>query len=150
MADIKNEIDSLADYLEAKLVGVKCLNHMPAKYIPRQAVIQLQSSGNNLETGLHYRLERRFQIVYFGEKEIDCITNMNLLEQQLNNDMVVPLRGATEETRYLRIGSFSLSQPFKTEGGVFAIVGVLNATVREKRPQIQYDKINSVNATVKE
>lgn len=150
MADIKNEIDSLAAYVESKLVGIECINHMPSNYEINRAVIRFISSGSVLETSYHYRIDRTFQIVYFGKTELDCLTKMNELERHMNNDQVIPLIGTSQETRYLRIGSFSLSQAFKTEGGVFAIVGVLNASLRETRPEDQSEKINHVNATIKE
>lgn len=147
MADIKNEIDSISDYISQKLQNVKCIKKTPKEYKASEMLVRFQSSKPETETNFHYRLDRTYQLVYFGKNESDCITQFSGLEQEFNNDMLIPLRGADVRTRYISIGSFSLSRPFETENGTFAIMGYLEAGLRESRPQKQYEKMNDLTVT---
>ncbi|MEH6943720.1 hypothetical protein [Bacillus sp. JJ722] len=67
---------------------------------------------------------------------------MTKVEQTMNNSHQIPINGTA---RYLRIESFSLSKPFKTETqGVHAIIGMLEVSLRVLRPQPTYEKIENV------
>lgn len=145
MADIKTEVQSIRDFVAPELPGAAFkLQNMPDTYKAGELVIELVGSKTETETGYHYRLDRTFQLVYFGTSKLDCLTKMQAVERKINDKQMIPLG-----TRYLRIGSFSLSQSFKTETtGVYAVIGILEAETREARTQEVFTKIQDVNATL--
>ncbi len=144
MADIKNEVQSIREVVGHVLPDVKYnLMHMPAEY--KADTMSIEYAGGKpaeSETGYHYRIDRLYQIIYLGKNALDCVEKMGKVERLFNNEMVIPLKNV--EGRYLRIDSFSLSRPFKTESGVYAIIGMLSAHFREARSQSIYPKIGKV------
>ncbi|WP_246370113.1 hypothetical protein [Mesobacillus zeae] len=113
---------------------------MPDTYKAAELVIELVGSKAGTETASSYRIDQTYQLVYFGTSKLDCLTKMQAIERLLNDKQMIPL-GA----RYLRIGSFSLSQSFKTETtGVFAVIGMLEAEIRETRTYVAYEPINNL------
>lgn len=132
MADIVTEVESLRDFVvDPTLYSRIWMQTMPAKYEAGQLSIRFTGGGTASETGYHYRLDREYQFVYFGTSELDCIRKGTVLQRKLNSKHAIKLKGSE---RYIRVGPFSLSQPFKTEGGeVFAIIGMLQAELREAR-----------------
>lgn len=132
MADIVTEIESLRDFVaDPSLYSRIWMQHTPAKYTAGELTIRFSGDDTTSETGYHYRLDRNYQFVYFGTSELDCIRKATALQRKLNSKHAIQLKGSE---RYIRVGPFSLSQPFKTEGGeVFAIIGMLQAEMREER-----------------
>ncbi|MDQ0154912.1 hypothetical protein [Robertmurraya andreesenii] len=146
MASITNEIESIAEVVEPLFPGANVYyQRIPAEPKMNELSIRFIAGGSSSETNYHYRLDHDFQIVYFGRNEFDCLTKFEALERKLNDGFLIPIKGSL---RYMRIGSFSFSQPFKTEGGANAILGVLNVEVREARTQQQYEKIAVVNPRI--
>lgn len=143
MADIKTEIQSIRDFVASELPGATFkLQNMPDKYKAAELAIELVRSTTNTETASSYRIAQTYQLVYFGTSQLDCLTKMQLVERRMNDKQIIPL-GST--ARYLRIGSFSLSQSFKTEtNGVFSVIGMLEAEIRESRTQIAYESVNNL------
>jgi len=143
VADIKTEIQSIRDFVAPELPGATFkLQNMPDKYKKNELSIKLGPSRSETETAFHYRLDRTYQIVYFGASELDCLTKMQAVERKLNDKQMIPL-GST--ARYMRIGSFSLSESFKTQTtGVYAVIGMLEAEIRETRTQIAYEPVNNL------
>lgn len=115
---------------------------MPTTYVANELAIEYVNGLSESETGYHYRIDRTFQLVYFGTSALDCVMKVAPVERLFNNARTIPLKGTT---RYLRIGSFSLSQAFKTESGVYAIIGMLAVSLREARDQPTYTKIGAIN-----
>ena len=145
MADIKNEVQSIRDYVGPVLAGVKFhLQSMPTTYAANELSIRFAGSSTASETGYHYRLDRIYQLVYFGASELDCLAKMQTLEQKFNNDQLIPLKGSE---RHMRLEPFSISAPFKTESNIYAIIGMLNASLREARTQEVYPPIINVEIT---
>lgn len=146
MGDLQLEIQSIADFVEPEVPNIEFhLQHMPETYETNEISIELVQSKPATETAYHYRINRTFQLVYFGTSKLDCMTKMQIIERKLYDKQLIPL-GQTG--RYLRIASFSLSQSFKTETtGVFAIIGMLEAEIREARTQVIHEKINVVDTS---
>lgn len=119
------------------------LQYVPAQPTANSLSIRLQSADTETETLYHMARHREYQFVYFGASNVDVITKMDELDRKLNNDLLIPIK---DSLRYMRVESFSLSQPFKTENGIDAIIGVLSVTVREARDQEQFEKIMNVYA----
>ncbi|MBT2714737.1 hypothetical protein [Bacillus sp. ISL-57] len=143
MADIKTEIQSIRDFVAPELPGATFkLQNMPDTYKVAELAIELVRSTTNTETASSYRIDQTYQLVYFGTSQLDCLTKMQAVERQMNDKQIIPL-GST--ARYIRIGSFSLSQSFKTETtGVYAVIGMLEAELRESRTQETYEPINNL------
>lgn len=146
MADIKTEVQSIRDFVSTELPNTKFyLQNMPDKFSINELAIELVNSKAETETAYHYRLDRTYQIVYFGSNKLDCLSKMQAVERKINDQQLIELQG---KARYLRIGSFSLSQSFKTETtGVYAVIGMLEAELREARTQEVFTKIQSVTPT---
>lgn len=147
MASIINEVESLSTYVEPLFPGAKVYyQEVPVEPKANELAIRYLTSTNATETGYHYRLDRTYQVIYFAKNEFACLQAFEALERAINNTLIIPLKNSD---RYLRLESFSFSQPFKTEAGtVTAILGVLTANLREARTQETYEKINNVDATV--
>lgn len=148
MASIVNEIETLAEYIEPLFVGASVhYQQIPIDPKPNTIVVRYLLTDNESETGYHYRLDRHFQIVYYAQNDFACLQKYEQLERIINDKLAIQLKGSD---RYLRLDSFSFSQPFKTEGGQTAIIGILQAHVREPRTQPTALKIQQVNATINE
>ena len=143
MADIKAEIQSRRDFVAPELTGVTFqLQNMSETYKANVMSIEFGASSPTSETAYHYRLNRTYQLVYFGTSKLDCVTKMQAIERKINDKQDIEI-GSTG--RYLRVASFSLSNAFKTETtGVYAVIGMLEAKVREPRTQENYEPINNV------
>jgi hypothetical protein len=147
MASIINEVESVGAFVAPVFPGAKVwYQNVPIEPVANELVVRYLSSDNTTETGYHYRLNRDYQIVYFAQNEFACLQKFEALERRINDTLVIPLKNSE---RYLRLESFSFSQPFKTEAGtVTAILGVLSVHVREARTQETSEKINNVNSTI--
>ncbi|MDH5159822.1 hypothetical protein [Heyndrickxia oleronia] len=147
MASILNEIDSIFTYVEDLFPGAKIrYQEVPPVLEPNMVTLRYASGDMTTETTFHYRLDRDYQFIYFDNTELKCLDKGDALARKLNNALVIPIKGSK---RYLRVGSFSLSQPFKTESGVYAIIGMLSAELREARDQEHWDKIEHVYAEIR-
>jgi hypothetical protein len=88
-------------------------------------------------------VERDYQVVYFGSNVADVLSKIDDISHAvMNNQIVIPIK---DSLRYIRVESFNFSQPFKTEGGLDSVIGVLQTQVREARDQEQFEKITKVN-----
>jgi hypothetical protein len=144
VSSIVTDIESIEQYVAPLFPAATIyLQHVPAQPTANSLSIRFQSAGTETETAYHMARHREYQIVYFGASNIDVLTKMDVLDRKLNNDLLIPIK---DSSRYMRIESFSLSQPFVTESGINAMIGVLAVTVREARDQEQYEKIMNVYA----
>jgi hypothetical protein len=144
VSSIITDIESIEQYVAPLFpTATIYLQYVPPQPTANSLSIRLQGADTSTETAYHMARHREYQLVYFGTSNVDVITKMDALDRKLNNDLLIPIK---DSTRYLRVESFSLSQPFKTENGIDAIIGVLAVTVREARDQQQYEKIMNVYA----
>ena len=147
MADIVQEVESLRNFVaDSTLYSRIWMQTLPAQYKSGELSIRFIGDDTTSETGYHFRLDRDYQFVYFGANEFECISKASALQRKLNSTHVIKLK---DSDRFLRIGSFSLSQPFKTENtAVFGIIGVLQAQINEARHFEQVPKMAEVTATI--
>jgi hypothetical protein len=144
VSNIVTDLESIEQYVAPLFPAATIyLQYVPAQPAANSLSIRLQGASTETETAYHMARHREYQFVYFGTSNVDVLTKMDALDRKLNNDLLIPIK---DSTRYLRVESFSLSQPFKTENGIDAIIGVLSVTVREARDQQQYEKIMNVYA----
>jgi hypothetical protein len=139
---IVTDLESIEQYIQPLFPATTIhLQYIPPQPTARSLSIRFQIGNTETETLYHMARNREYQIVYFGTSNIDVLAKMDALDRKLNNDLLIPIK---DSLRYLRVESFSLSQPFKTENGIDAMIGVLSVTVREARDQQQYEKIMNV------
>jgi hypothetical protein len=144
LSSIVTDLESIEQYVTSLFPTTTIyLQYVPSQPTTNSLSIRLQGASTETETAYHMARHREYQLVYFGASNVDVITKMDALDRKLNNDLLIPIK---DSTRYMRVESFSLSQPFKTENGIDAIIGVLSVTVREARDQQQYEKIMNVYA----
>jgi hypothetical protein len=144
VSSIVTDIESIEQYVAPLFpTATIYLQYVPPQPTANSLSIRFQGADTSTETAYHMARHREYQLVYFGASNVDVLTKMDTLDRKLNNDLVIPIK---DSTRYLRVESFSLSQPFKTENGIDAIIGVLAVTVREARGQQEYEKIMNVSA----
>lgn len=147
MADITQEIETLATYLGGVATFARVWRqHLPLKYTANEMSIRYLGDSSESETAYHFRIDREYQVVYFATTEIACLQRATLLQRAINQQIKIPVKDATG---YMSLVSFSISQPFKTDtDGVFAVVGVLQAQVREARYFAPVPKVMNVEATI--
>jgi hypothetical protein len=144
VSSIVTDIESIEQYMALLFpTATIYLQYVPSQPTANSLSIRFQGADTGTETAYHIARHREYQLVYFGTSNVDVLTKMDALDRKLNNDLVIPIK---DSLRYMRVESFSLSQPFKTENGIDAIIGVLAVTVREARDQEQFEKIMNVYA----
>jgi hypothetical protein len=145
VASIINEVESIGEFVESLFPTANFhYQDVPADPEANDIVIRALPSEGVSETGYHYRLDRTFQVIVFGRNSFASLQQSEQLEKHFNDTLVLPIKGSD---RFLRLESFNLSQPFKTESGtVSAVIGVLSAHLREARTQPVFDKIEQVHA----
>lgn len=145
---IKNEIETLVSVMSPLLPGARFARQISIK-TPTTNDVQIEAlstNGGNTETHFHYANERVIRIVIYGKNGLDALTKAEAVGEAFSNAMKIQIN---TEPGYMTLGSFNLSETFETStAGVFAIIGMLTATVRKTRPQTQYDKILNVNTDI--
>ncbi|MEK4360808.1 hypothetical protein NYE48_27765 [Paenibacillus sp. FSL M7-1455] len=112
---------------------------IPLKPPPNSFYVVVDDENRVTETRYHFRNDRVYQIVHFAERPDTALANMSAF-----GDAVLQ----TELIKYIRVNDWSTTQPFETEDAdLYAIIGVLDTSVRQARIQKAYPKINNVNVT---
>lgn len=146
MATVTDELTSLKEFLAGTLGdGCNfCIQYTPKKYEANTVIINLLSSSRNSETGYHTKSQRSYQITYFCNSMKNCVATADELEGAFTSTQIVPIVDA--DNRYIRIDSVASSRAFETETlGIYAVVLVVGAHVRNMKPQHKYEKINDVS-----
>lgn len=111
---------------------------VPAQPPANSFYVRFLTEDRETETRYHFRIDRAYQIVHIAQRPDTVLANMDRLGAALYQ---------TELVGDIRVNAFSVSQPAKTENGLFVIIGVLDTSVRQAREQAQYPKINHVGVT---
>jgi hypothetical protein len=109
---------------------------VPAQPPPNSFYVRMIDEDRETETRYHFRIDRAYQIVHVASRPDTVLANMDALGSAVYQSELI---------EHIRVNAFSVSQPAKTENGLFVIIGVLDTSVREARIQTQYPKINNVN-----
>ncbi|AZU61072.1 hypothetical protein [Neobacillus mesonae] len=141
---IEKEIESIYEFIKPVFPSAYAhFQKVPTEPVADELSIRYLLGGSETETSYHYRLDHDYQIIYFAEKEVDCISKLSELEQLINSAIRIPLIGTD---RYMSVERFGATQPFRMESGVTSVICVLTVQVRQARPQATDSKINNVNA----
>lgn len=108
-------------------------------------VLRFVNESRTLETAAHFRMDRDYQIVYYGENGLDVLTIMDGLSKAFYQKKVIPI---TDSSRFIGMKSFSFSQLSQTENGLYTAIGALSTETREARDCDPSEKIGRVNARI--
>ncbi|MEW9697945.1 hypothetical protein [Paenibacillus sp. SI8] len=117
----------------------------PLKPTANTFVIRFLSDSTESETRFHTRTDREYQFLCYGQSAQEVLAKMDMLRKALYQTLLIPIK---DSLRYIRVESFSLSQPLKTDNELFAMVGVLSTQIREARTQEQYDKMTQIHLRI--
>jgi hypothetical protein len=141
-----NDIVSVEAFVKARFTTSTTVKQtVPLKPAANTFVIRLQSSSSESETAYHFRNDREYQIVYYGDTALDVLTKLDTLTTALEQTRVIPINGSL---RYIRVGAISVSMPFKTDNDLYAAILVVSTEVRQARTQEAYAKMAQVNAKI--
>lgn len=139
-----NDLLSIEDFVKAQFPTAHTEKQtVPLKPAPNTFVIRYLGESREVETAAHYRIDREYDVVYLGATAADVLTQMDALGRALYQTKLIPIK---DSLRYIRVESFSTSQPFETENDLFACIAVLQTEIREARDQAEYDLIQHVYA----
>lgn len=140
-ASIERELQTLAKHVEGLFAKVR-MQKLPVKYELDSCVVRYQDDDVTSETAAHNRIDRRYEFLTFGENEITCIQQIDILQKRLRDVDSLQIHGST---RYMRIGSFLSSKPFLTEDKMtYATMNTLHVQVRQLKEQPKYPVIGGV------
>ncbi|MFD2702786.1 hypothetical protein ACFSVM_20305 [Paenibacillus shunpengii] len=131
-----DEIVAIEAFIKAKYPAAKYEKQtVPDKPAHDTFVIRFLDDDREKETGVHYRIDREYQVIYFAQTPQAILPVMDALSKYVySTDSIGPYR----------VESFAYSQPFKMESGMHACIGILTGNVREAIPQKSWQKINHI------
>jgi hypothetical protein len=142
MSNIANEIVALERTVKEDYPTAKYWRQfIPQTPAPQQFSINFQRNTNETETAAHYRTDREYQLVYFAKDNLDLLSVIDELTEKFGNAIKVKV----DETRWLTIESFSVSQPFKTENDIHTFIAILEVSTRFARPQEQSPAVGGLS-----
>lgn len=150
MADIIKEIDTIGDLLATVGVPRFYKQDLPKAYVANTIGIRWQGDSDDGFTQAAYEINRIYQVIYFGNNEVDCLNKAKAIRSKLSDYLSkkVKLRGSDD---FMTLESFNMSAPFKTDtDGVYAVVGLLNASLLEAYTQPHYEKMQEIHAAINE
>ncbi|CAM2951592.1 hypothetical protein PASE110613_09110 [Paenibacillus sediminis] len=137
---LNDEIIAIESFVKAQFPDATTGKQtIPAVPKANSFYVRFLSEERENETRYHYRIDREYQIVYFAQWPEQVMPKMDALGRALYQ---------ADSIDYIRIESFSFSQPVKTDNDLFVSIGILATSTRESRDQTAYPKIN--NVTVKQ
>lgn len=132
-----DEIVAIEAFIKTKYPAAKYEKQtVPEKPANDTFVIRFLDDDREKETGVHYRIDREYQVIYFALTPQAILPVMDALSKHVYQ---------TDSIGNFRVESFAYSQPFKMESGIHACIGILTGDVREVIPQKSWPKINNVN-----
>jgi hypothetical protein len=146
---VVNEVNSIYDFLKVAYSNATVERQdVPESPKADTFVVRLQNNDTQTETRASYLNSREFQLIYFGNSSVDVLSKVDELNRLFNNGkFAIPIRGSL---RYIRVKGFSFTTPFKSASGIDAVIAVIQTETREARDFEAFEKITSVNLTVKE
>ena len=136
---VVNDMVAIEAYIKALFpTATTGKQDVPAQPPANSFYVRLLDEDRETETRYHFRIDRAYQIVHLAQRPDTVLANMDTLSTAIYQ---------TELIGDIRINAFSISQPAKTDNGLFVIIGVLDTSVRQARIQPVYPKINHVGIT---
>ncbi|MEV5028503.1 hypothetical protein [Paenibacillus sp. LPE1-1-1.1] len=142
---VVNELQSVETFIRGLYPSTTYKQTVPKKPAADTFVIRLLTDGRANETHTSIRVERTYQIVYYGSAPSDVLTKMDTLSRAIYQTEQIPINASA---RFIRVGAFSYSAPFQTEGDLYACIGVMETHVREERTQVASPLIGEVRTEI--
>lgn len=150
MADIIGEINTIGDLLATVGITRFYKQDLPKSYVANTIGIRWQGDTDVDFTQAAYMVNRPYQVIYFGNNEVDCLTKAKVIRSKLGDYLSKKVK-IRDSNDYMTFESFSMSPPFKTDtDGVFAVVGILSISKLEAYTQPQYEKMQEIHAAINE
>lgn len=141
MAAIKDDILALRT-LAATLLPATTkfyLQDVPETPAAGSLSIRIANQTSTELSRVHVQSERIYQLIFFGKTNMDVIDAVDKLRLGTTYQPTIET-GA----RQIMLGAFSMSQPFKTEGGLHAAICTVTLTSFENRNAPVHPKIGRV------
>lgn len=142
---VVNELQLVESFIRGLYPSTTYKQTVPKKPTADTFVIRLLADGRTNETHVSIRVERTYQVVYYGTTPADVLTKMDALSRAIYQTEQIPINAST---RVIRVGAFSYSAPFETENDLYASIGVMETQVREVRTQEASPLIGEVRTTI--
>lgn len=142
---VVNDLLSIESFIRGLFPSTTFKQTLPKQPVPNTFVIRLLSDGRVTETHTSIRVERTYQIVYYGTAPSDVLTKMDTLSRAIYLNEQIPVNASS---RFIRVGAFSFSAPFQTDGDLYASIGVMETQVREERTQAAAILIGEVSTII--
>lgn len=148
MADIIGEINTIGDLLASVGVTRFYKQDLPKSYVANTIGIRWQGDTDVDFTQAAYEIDRPYQVIYFGNNEVDCLNKAKLIRSKLSDYLSKKVK-IRDSNDFITFESFSMSAPFKTDtDGVYAVVGVLSVSLLEAYTQPHYEKMQEIHAAI--
>jgi hypothetical protein len=145
---IEVELDSVASVVETEFPGSAIKYMVPKEPKTDTFSIRPQKSDLSTESLFTFRIERLYQLIYFSNDAQKALDVMDKLSRRLlSGTTLIPLNDGS--LRYIRIGSFSFSDPVETESGLSAVLATMPTELRQARDQKEFEKIMRVSVRIK-
>lgn len=141
MAVIKDDILALRTLIASHLPATTRyhLQDVPESPVAGSLAIRLTNQTSAEFTGAATRIERIYQLIYFGKTNIDVIDTADTIRRLVSKQTKLAVG-----SDYSTLGSLGLSQPFKTESGLDAAIFVLPMTFVEHREVDDVPKMDEI------
>ncbi|OME86922.1 hypothetical protein BK120_08340 [Paenibacillus sp. FSL A5-0031] len=144
---VVNELQSVEAFVRGLFPSTTYKQTVPKNPVADTFVIRLLTDGRANETHTSIRVDRTYQIVYYGATPADVLTKMDTLSRAIYQTERIPINASS---RFIRVGAFSFSAPFQTDGDLYACIGVMETQVREERTQVAAPLIGEVSTIITE
>ena len=144
---IKNEITSLRDMIAPLLPDFTFKLQQDVKQPAKNicAIKRMQAEYGIEMTTHRYRNQYPFRFVIYTTSELNAQALAETIGTLFAQGKKIPVK---DEPAWITLGSFSCSESFETEtAGVFAIIGMINATRYEVKTQEEKQKLLHVTLT---
>ncbi|KTS84480.1 hypothetical protein NS115_03905 [Paenibacillus jamilae] len=144
---ILTELDSVASVVLEAFPESEMKYKVPKEPKTGQFVLRSQKNDLSTESRFTFRIERLYQLIYYSDNPAEALDIMDRLSRQLmRGTTLIPINDGS--FRYIRIESFSFSDPVETESGLSAVIASMPTEIRQARDQKTFEKIMQVHARI--
>ncbi|MGM1023549.1 MAG: hypothetical protein ACQEXV_24185 [Bacillota bacterium] len=144
---ILTELDSVASVVLEAFPESEMKYKVPKEPKTGQFVLRSQKNDLSTESRFTFRIERLYQLIYYSDNPAEALDIMDRLSRLLmRGTTLIPINDGS--FRYIRIESFSFSDPVETESGLSAVIASMPTEIRQARDQKTFEKIMQVHARI--
>lgn len=141
------ELDSVASVVLTEFPESAIKYKVPKEPKAYQFVIRPQKNDLSTDSRFTFKIERLYQLIYFSDNPEIALDVMDKLSRRLMaGTTLIPINDGS--LRYIRIGSFSYSDPVETESGLSAVIASMPTVVHQARDQETFNKVMGLQARI--